>query len=94
MKVAFDIDSCFEEAQGYVMLSRVQELTQVYILNKFNPKKLYPSQKALTELKRMNKVSINENPGHWSRQDDNFLKIVSLTLIIRGGGQMAHSKSK
>ena len=26
MMVAFDIDSCFEEAQGYVMLSRVQEL--------------------------------------------------------------------
>ena len=26
MKVAFDIDSIFEEAQGYVMLSRVQEL--------------------------------------------------------------------
>ena len=55
LKVGFDIDSIFEEAQGYdVMLSRVQELKQVYILNKFNPKKLYPSQKALRELERMN----------------------------------------
>ena len=61
MKVAYDIDSCFEEAQGYVMLSRVQELNQVYILKSFNPKKLYPSQKALTEVNRMDKVSLNKS---------------------------------
>jgi hypothetical protein len=78
LKVAFDIDSIFEEAQGYVMLSRVQELRQVYILNKFNPKKLYPSQKALRELERMNKVSINENPSPWNKESDTSLKIVSL----------------
>ena len=78
LKVAFDIDSIFEEAQGYVMLSRVQELNQVYILNKFNPKKLYPSQKALRELQRMNRVSINNNPDAWNNEMDNALKIVSL----------------
>ena len=78
MKVAYDINSCFEEAQGYVMLSRVQKLDQVYILNKFNPKKLYPSQKALQELERMNKVSINENPGPWSKNDENSVKVVSM----------------
>ena len=78
LKVAFDIDSVFEEAQGYVMLSRVQELKQVFILNKFNPKKLYPSQKALRELERMNKISINENPDPWSKKSENTLKIVSL----------------
>ena len=77
-KVAFDIDSVFEEAQGYVMLSRVQELKQVFIINKFNPKKLYPSQKALRELERMNRVSINENPDPWSKKSENTLKIVSL----------------
>ena len=73
-----DIDSIFEEAQGYVMLSRVQELKQIYILNKFNPEKVYPSRKALLEVERMNRVSINENPDEWSRKDDNALKIVSL----------------
>ena len=78
LKVAFDIDSIFEEAQGYVMLSRVQELKQIYILNKFNPKKLYPSQKALRELERMNRVSINNNPGPWSKDMDNAIKIASL----------------
>jgi exonuclease III len=78
LKVAFDIDSIFEEAQGYVMLSRVQELKQIYILNKFNPKKLYPSQKALRELERMNKVSINNNPAPWRKDMDNAIKIASL----------------
>ena len=60
------------------MLSRVQELRQVYILNKFNPKKLYPSQKAIRELDRMNRVSINNNPDPWSKGLDNAIKIVSL----------------
>ena len=78
LKVAFDINSIFEEAQGYVMLSRVQELKQVFILNKFDPKKLYPSQKALREVERMNRVSINENPEPWSKETENTLKIVSL----------------
>ena len=78
LRVAYEIDSIFEEAQGYVMLSRVQELAQVYILNKFEPKKLYPSQKALRELERMNKVSMNENPDPWHMKADNTLKIASL----------------
>ena len=76
MTVAFDINSCFEEAQGYVMLSRVQELKQVYILDKFDSKRLYPSQKALREVERMNKVSLNECPGPWEKRDDKALKIV------------------
>ena len=44
MKVVFDTESIFEEAQGYVMLSRVQQLDQVLILKKFNSDKLYPSK--------------------------------------------------
>ena len=52
------------------MLSRVQELKQVYILNKFDPKKVYPSQKALKEVERMNRVSINENPDPWANFQD------------------------
>ena len=66
-EVGFVINSIFE-AQGYVMLSRVQELRQVFILNKFDPKKLYPSHR----------VSINENPDPWSKETDNTLKIASL----------------
>ena len=78
LKVAYDISSVFEEAQGYVMLSRVQELNQVHIIKQFDPKKIYPSRKALYELKRMNKISINENPEPWNKVDDLTVKIVSL----------------
>ena len=48
------------------------------MVNKFNPDKFYPSQKALAEVQRMNKVSWNENLGHWEKHDPNALKIVSL----------------
>ena len=68
------------------MLSRVQTLDQVYIIDKFNEKKLYPSQKALKELERMNKVSINENPGPWCKIDENAVKIVSMNCA----GLIAH----
>ena len=47
LKVALDINSIFEEAQGHVMLSRVQELLQVYIIDKFDHRKLRASPKAL-----------------------------------------------
>ena len=62
LKVAFDTDSCFEEAHDYIMLSRVQMKDQVYILY-FDPKKLYPSQSALHEVERMNRVSLFKNPN-------------------------------
>ena len=78
LKIALDIDSIFEEAQGYVMLSRVQALEQVYIINKCDQKKLYPSQKDLKELERMDKISINKNPDPWSKPTENTLKIASL----------------
>ena len=61
-----------------MMLSRVQALEQVYIIDKCDPKKLYPSQKALRELERMDKISINKNPDPWSKPTENTLKIASL----------------
>ena len=75
LTVAFDLIHIFEEAQGYVMLSRVQELSQIFIIENFDSSKLYPSQKALKELERMNMVSINRNPGSWHKPDANALKI-------------------
>ena len=51
-------------------------MDQVYIIDKFNHKKLYPSQKALQELERMNKLLINANPVPWSKMDENSVKMV------------------
>ena len=42
-KVVLDVSSCFEPAQAYVMMSRVQSLEQVYILNKLDVDKISTS---------------------------------------------------
>jgi len=88
LRVAFDLKSVFEEAQGYVMLSRVQEIGQVFIIDEFDADKLYPSKKALRELDRMNSISFNQNPSLWDNKDIKALKILSLNCA----GLKAHFK--
>ena len=75
MKVAFETRLIFEEAQGYVMFSRVQEQNQVFIIEEFDPNKIYPSQKALAEVERMNESSLNNNPSSWCKKLENSIKI-------------------
>ena len=62
----------------YVMLSRVCTLEQIYILNKFDEAKMYPNTKALEELERLDKISLNKNPSKWEKEDKDALKISSL----------------
>ena len=62
LKVALDIASIFDDAQAHVMLSRVQEFEQVYILQSLPKDKIRASVKALKELEEMNGRSINKNP--------------------------------
>ena len=71
-KLAVNLRSVFEAAQAYVMLSRVQCLDQLYILEYLPTEKLYPSIKALEEVDKMEKRSINENPTAWYNQDENL----------------------
>ena len=63
------------------MLSRVEDLEQVYILSSLNEEKLRPSAKALAELQEMNKRSINENPIPWKQRKENTIKIASLNCM-------------
>ena len=44
-----DINSIFEDAQAHVMLSRVQQISQVYILNKLDESKVRTSKIGLEE---------------------------------------------
>ena len=60
------------------MFSRVQELNQLYIIDEFDPNKIYPSAKALKELERMNLVAINNNPSPWLKEEKNTVKIITL----------------
>ena len=63
------------------MLSRVEDLEQVYILDCIKEEKLRPSAKALAELAAMNKRSINQNPIPWKQKKGNSLKIASLNCM-------------
>ena len=58
--LAIDLQSVKEAAQGYVMMSRVQSLDQLYILNEFPSNKLYPSLAAMEELQRLKNIALNE----------------------------------
>ena len=78
--VALHLDSVFDPSQAYVMLSRVQNINQVYIVNSFNPKKIYVSSSAHDELKRLQKISFNSNPGLWSKKSDAVFKVASLNI--------------
>ena len=83
-KCTIDLGTVFEGAQAYVMLSRVKELQQIYILNDLPENKIYPIQKALDEMKRLEDVSINNNPETWDKQSNHeitkicFLNVRSL----------------
>ena len=69
-KVAIDLRSVFEAAQAYVMLSRVQELQQLYILEELPEAKIYSNHLAMKEIERLIKVSLNMNPTEWEKEHD------------------------
>ena len=74
LKVALDISSVFEDAQAHVMLSRVEEFEQIFLLDKLPENNIRASAKALKELKEMNERSINQNPIQWLQTNGNFFK--------------------
>ena len=75
LQVVMDINSTFEAAQSYVMLSRIQRIEQLFILNALNPSKLRISRIALTELERLEAISENENPSPWKQEKDSAIKV-------------------
>ena len=81
LKVALDIKTVFSDGQAHVMLSRVQEIIQIYILDKLPEGKIRASVKALDELEVMNTRSINQNPIPWDQSDENVIKITSLNCM-------------
>ena len=63
---------------AYVILSRVQEIAQLFILGCVPRKKLYADPNALLEFDRLNKISMNNNPIVWEIKCENSLKIFCL----------------
>ena len=58
-KLVADLRKIKEPAQAYVMLSRVQAIDQLYILESVCPERITASSSALAELEKMKKSSIN-----------------------------------
>ena len=58
--LVIDLRTVRESAQAYVILSRVQALSQLFILENICVEKIRASQKALVELDRMNQVSTEQ----------------------------------
>ena len=81
LKVALDIALIFDDAQVHVMLSRVEEFEQIFILGSLPKEKIRASPKALKELDAMNARSINQHPMIWKQQKSKFLKICSLNCM-------------
>ena len=81
LKVALDLSSVFEKNQAYVMLSRVEELEQIYILNEIKEEKIKPAPKALEELLKMNQRSVNSNPIPWKQREGNYVNIAHLNCM-------------
>ena len=62
------------------MLSRVQEINQILIIDKLTPSKLLPNMSAKSELHSMNERSLNTNPTNWNKTGIDCLKIASLNV--------------
>jgi hypothetical protein len=68
----------FDRMECLVMLSRVQQLEQIFILDSLNETKIRTSSIALQELQRMKVISLNENLTTWQKQTQNAVKVASL----------------
>ena len=86
--VAMDIKTVFEPAQAYVMLSRVQSIDQLFIVGELKPEKIYTKKSAEDELKRLEAISINRNPGPWDLENQQAVKIATLNCA----GFVAHKE--
>ena len=77
-KVAMDFRNAFQSAQTYVMLSRIQRIEQLYIVEELKDKMIMTNQNALRELRRLEETSINRNPTPWHQDKGNLIKVASL----------------
>ena len=66
-KVAIDLRSVFGPGQAYVMLGRIQELDQLFIIDSLPEKKITVDQEALSQLSIMKNKSVNMNPPIWEK---------------------------
>ena len=74
-KVAVDLRTVFGANQAYVMLGRVQQLDQLYIIGSLPENKIYVDKNALEQLEIMKNKSLNENRPMWEKNSDRLIRI-------------------
>ena len=75
MKLAVDLRTVFDDAMAYVMLSRVQDIIQLYIDGALPEAKFKTSMKCLEELSRLLSISVNNNPQPWEQRKHSSVKV-------------------
>ena len=75
-----DVISAHQPGMVYVMLSRCCSLEQLHILDKMDPEKIRVNEEVEAEAKRMEKVSMNNNPCNWMNPKAAGLKVCSLNV--------------
>ena len=91
-----DLRHIMEPAQAYVMLSRVQVLNQLFIIEEIPKEKVYPSKKALDELDELERKSLN-NPALQVRNDTivtslNIRSLPKHIIDLRHDFKMKHTQ--
>ena len=77
-KTVNDFRTVFQAAQGYVMLSRVETMDQLFVLGDLPDNKFYANNHALEELARLRSVCVNKNPPVWQKDFPWSFKISQL----------------
>ena len=77
-KLAADLRTVFDDAMAYVMLSRVQDINQLYIVGSLPEDKFRVSFRCLEELEKLTNRSVNKNPNKWEDKTIDSVKVFVL----------------
>ena len=69
-----DLSGVFTSSQAYVMLSRVEDIKQLVIMDWIDENAFKIDEEAKAELARMDARSLNANPTAWRREGEVFLR--------------------
>ena len=86
-RVIVDLRSVFQAAMAYVMLSRVESIEQLFILDTFDESKIYCNQQAINEFERMNRTAVNQSPTDW-----NNLNLMRTRISVLNCGSLRNKK--
>ena len=75
--VKTDLNECFQPAMGYVILSRVESLSQMHF-TQFNHKKVYCSPTAKTEVRKLEERAMKMKETEWTSNKVGNVKISTI----------------